>query len=164
MNTKIFSQKNNTERGFAMLFTVMLVGIILAIAIGISEITFKQTILSNLASDSQISFYQADTGLECGMLYDYKPIGGILAGTQSIDCGGTILAIDRTFVSPQNEGVQYRFIPDGFGEKTEGCYTVTFIRNYPIQSGSVNAIEARGYNTCNQKSPRQVERALRVLY
>jgi len=60
--------------GFAMLFTVLVVSIMLAIGLGISDITYKQTLLSSLANDSQLAFYQADSGVECGMYYD-KTLG-----------------------------------------------------------------------------------------
>ena len=46
------------KKGFALLITVVVVSLILSISLGISNLTFKQTILSNLAKDSQISFYE----------------------------------------------------------------------------------------------------------
>lgn len=157
MNTN----KKTTQQGFAMLFTVMLVGIILAIAIGIAEITFKQTILSNLASDSQLSFFQADTAMECGMLYEYAPIAGIdpkylVVGGEPLVCGAARLE----YIGVTPEGA-HRFEPSDFFDRgnTRACFALEFNK-----STSPRTIEAFGYNNCDPASPRQVERALRVLY
>ena len=59
-------QSSNTQqsvglkKGFAMLFTVLLVTLVLSIGLSISNIAFKQSILSGLSKDSQISFYAED--------------------------------------------------------------------------------------------------------
>src|SRR5688572_20777703 len=67
----VFIQKSLSEKkGFALLFTVLIVTLLLSVSLGISNMTFKQTILSNLAKDSLVAFYDADGALDCGLYYD----------------------------------------------------------------------------------------------
>lgn len=164
MIKKIFAQYNNytkNKKGFAMLFTVLVVTLILSIAIGISNTTLKQTILSSLAKDSQISFYEADTAVECGMYYesqDYFPPGTSPGDVRDdIYCGDKAFRIDAT-----NSYTDYLIFLDGESSGTSPCSTIVFDKTYT--SGlDINIVQGRGYNTCSF-SPRQVERALEVRY
>lgn len=142
-----------------MLFTVLIMGLILTIALGISSVTFKQTILSSLARDSGIAFYQADAGMECILYYDINvtkqsfPIGALPATVpQQLDCGNANLNIDLA-ASGTNYFV-YRSAAGG-----GACIAAITIdkRNVPV------VLQSRGNNIC-QSHPRQVERALEVRY
>ncbi len=159
---KLFSlqhQKNNTQ-GFAMLFTVLITSIILSIGLGISNLAFKQTILSSLAKDSQLAFYQADAAAECAMYYDITvglfPRGLILSGAPgSIVCGTRTLTLENS-LSTTNYFV-YKENPTG---DSQPCLSIVFDK---ATSSTQSLIQARGYNLC-ASTPRQVERALQVSY
>ncbi len=62
--------KNKKEKGFVVLFTVLIASIILAIAIGTSGIAYKELVLSSAARESHYSFFAADTGAECALYWD----------------------------------------------------------------------------------------------
>jgi hypothetical protein len=148
------------QKGFAMLFTVLIVSLILSIAIGISNITFKQTILSSLAKDSQIAFYQADAGIECGMYYDVNqgafPLGTDPRGALSeLWCGNTLYSRNDD-QSYKDYLVYYPKIDNLSGP----CVTIVFDK---ATVSGINRVEARGYNICSAH-PRQVERALEIRY
>ena len=64
---KINTRKQN---GYAILFTVVIISIISLLAIGLSNSTYKQLILSSVSTDSQVSFFQADTAVECALYAD----------------------------------------------------------------------------------------------
>ena len=149
--------KNNS--GFAMLFTVLVVSLILAISISISNVTFKQTLLSSLAKDSQIAFYEADAAMECAFYYDFTeqlfPLGTPLGNApEAIRCGTTDMRRD------DSESYDDYFVyKPRIDDSALPCYTIFFDKtNSPL-----SLIRTRGYNTCNE-SPRQVERVLEVQY
>lgn len=146
------------DRGFAMLFTVLVVSIILTISLGISNITFKQGILSNLAKDSQISFYKADAAVECGMYADLTlnlfPDPTDPATLSTILCGDSTFNIDQA-----KSHTNYFFFSDQVDSPVP-CATFTVDKeSLPGQT----IVQARGYNVCNV-NPRKVERALQATY
>lgn len=53
------------KEGFALLLTLIVVSIVLAIGLSILNITLKQFVLSATSRDSEVSFHAANTGLEC---------------------------------------------------------------------------------------------------
>lgn len=53
------------NKGFALLYAVLLTGIILAIGLGLSAIIAKQIVLSSTGAASQAAYYAANTGKEC---------------------------------------------------------------------------------------------------
>lgn len=147
-----------------MLFTVLLVSLILTIALGISNLTLRQNILSNLTKDSGVAFYQADAAVECGMYYEY--LGLFPYGIQpsnaepSIDCAGTSLVRDDT--ASYTNFIRYVFAsPD----PTASCYTVVFDKThaYDAPPNKYSRVLGTGKNICGQ-NPRQVERALEVRF
>lgn len=153
----LMTQKNG---GFAMLFTVLIVSLILSISLGISNITLKQTILSSLAKDSQIAFYQADTAVECGMYYDVAdtfPLGTDPSSLGTITCGNDDFKIDM-----DQSYVDYLVFNQITSSDTPPCSAIVFDK--VTNAGTNEAIvQGLGYNTC-AVSPRQVQRALQVTY
>lgn len=63
---------NNHQKGISVLFVVLVMSVILSISLGLSVIFTQQTKMLTEVSDSVISFYAADSGVE-RELYDlYK--------------------------------------------------------------------------------------------
>ncbi len=153
--------KKNIKNGFAMLFTVLIISLILSISLGISNITFKQTILSSLAKDSQIAFYQADTAVECGMYYDTNntfPLGtrpGDVAGP--ITCGEDLYKIDESASYSD-----YLVFIENLDNQSKPCSTIIFDKATKALE-NISIVQGLGYNTCTT-GPRQVQRALKVEY
>lgn len=56
------------NQGFALLIAVIFVSVILAIALALGSIGYKQEIIARGASDSQYAFYAADAALECALV------------------------------------------------------------------------------------------------
>lgn len=59
MNTK------SVESGFALLITIIVVGVVVTIGLTILDLSIKQLRLSTNAKDSEISFHAANAGMEC---------------------------------------------------------------------------------------------------
>lgn len=57
--------RENKCRGFALLITLVVVSIVLAVGLSLLQVTMKQLSLSSMARESEIAIYAANTGLEC---------------------------------------------------------------------------------------------------
>ena len=112
------------ERGIALLFVVLLTSVLLMVAIGISNIAYKELIFSAEARDSDLAFFSADTGVECALYLDKT---GIFSGTgpsTSPECSGYPLGIigggpTYQFIIPFTDGrhcvqvnINKAFVPD----------------------------------------------------
>jgi hypothetical protein len=113
----ISTQKN---KGFVIMFSVLISAIILLIASGIFNVTQKEVVLSSYARESQRAFYAADSALECAL---YADLAGIIStptgpgtpfsvGTPAdhiFECGDT--QIESTYLSGGGtELYQYPFV------------------------------------------------------
>jgi len=103
-------KKNNKsfkERGFTLLFAVLVSTLVLSVGASIISIALKQVILSGSARDSQFAFYASNTGIECALYWDLVGLDGVSdpifatssdsvvatsnGSTGSIACGNTRL-------------------------------------------------------------------------
>ncbi len=53
------------ESGFALLVTIIVVGVVVAIGISILDLSIKQVRLTTTSRDSELAFHAANAGLEC---------------------------------------------------------------------------------------------------
>lgn len=157
------------RRGFALLFAVLAVSVLLSISIAILNISLREVILSSFGRESQVAFYAADTGAECALYWSIKGAfatstdSGAAAGCPgpsqiSINCGvfeltPNISACDKTSAETDfslNNGV---------------CADVIVKKKDLQQDGTVTTqIDSRGHNTCVQSNPTYVERGLKFNY
>ncbi len=169
------NQTQKTERGVALLFVILLTSVLLLVAIGISNISFKEVTFSLEARDSDKAFFAADTGIECGLYLDKEVyFDGSLA--HPYECNSETL----TVVSPTPTTYQF-IVPLG-----NQCVEVNADKQYTppgvITDGTVDhpyytQISAVGYNVkadpslapinCvsgTMSTARIVTRALRINY
>ena len=140
------------EKGYAILFTVVIVGVISMIAIGLANLSYKQLLLSSVARDSQVSFYQADTASECGLYADNVMTGGIESLPAGWVCGGETLT--KTTLATNKYLLSYPT-----ADPTSPCFEVIIDKTaIPIK------IQGMGYNLCDKSNLRTVQRELDVTY
>lgn len=159
MNNK---SKIKNKKGFALLYAVLVSSILLSIGLAIFNITMKELLLSSLGRDSQFAFYAADTGIECALYWDFVPAISAFSTSSpagSVNCGGGDEP-DRPVISTGGDGVYERRFQIDFAPEPY-CVKVLVTKK---ESPRETIIESRGYNTCDNTSPRRVERALRVTY
>jgi hypothetical protein len=181
------STKNFKEKGFAMLFAVLVSSVLLSVGISIFNLTLKELILSSSGRESQFAFYAADTGAECALYWDFKASPpDILYATSSQSqtgnwrdpyialinpsCVGTSLITGAaTPITTTGTSAQTQFsitIPntDANGNPAPYCAIITITKD--SSSGIMyTTIDSRGYNTdCTSTDPIRVERAVRVSY
>src|SRR3989344_7542730 len=58
------------SRGIALVISVIIVSIVLAVSIGVSNIVSTEISLSNTGRQSQLAFYAADAGVDCAIYWD----------------------------------------------------------------------------------------------
>lgn len=66
-------RETRKEKGFTLLFAILVSVLILAVGTSIISIALKQVILSGAGRDSQFAFYASNTGLECALYWDLHP-------------------------------------------------------------------------------------------
>ena len=185
MKTNISLKEN---KGFTLLFAVIVSTLVLAVGGSIINIALKQVILSGIGRESQYAFYAASTGLECAYYLDIKGIeGGGAAFATSSDfesalleegCAGTENIYDELPVTdeihpgfsvdsgpnPIISSFRLQNFSDIEGDKLDYCADV-LVKKY-ITNGLVSKteIESRGYNTCDTNNPRRIERGLKIDY
>lgn len=154
---KIKSNKN----GYAILFAVVIISIISMLAIGLSNTTYKQLVLSSLANDSQVSFYQSDTATECALYADNVLLMNS-TNYSSWQCGKDNNGDDITFTVLGLGGhLDYTLNPTILGTSLP-CFDINVVKTgtAPIETN----IYARGYNSCDKDNPKTVEREIKVTY
>lgn len=164
---KIFI-KNKEQKGYAILFTVVVVSAISVITAGLTNAAYKQLILSSLSKDSQTAFYQADTASDCSLYADrvvrlanIPPTPNIIrdGGISNTLCGSLNLAVS----TPDANG-SYTITPVDDTVKTP-CFRITITKVPNIALGTTDTtISARGYNICDTGNSRTVEREIEINY
>lgn len=148
---------HNTNKGFVALFTVLIASVILAMAVGISNISLKQIVLSASASDANKSFYAADSGIECALFNDLRVTPNPFStNASSMTCGGSIISLNYPLAG------MVTFSLDLNTESGLSCANVT-VETDIVTGGK--KITSKGINgACGSTSPRLVERVIEVTY
>ncbi len=163
--------KNN--KGYTLLFAVLVSSIVLSIGISILTISKKEFLLSASARDSTSAFYAADSGLECAAYHD-GAVGNHFSTTTpdvvSISCAGYSPTDSWTYDPLPDDGGLFVFsMPLG----TSGaCAVVSVEKSFDDDDIATTRIISRGYNvgwdsaakSCDEPSSRRVERALQLTY
>lgn len=194
MKTFIIKQKNKMrEKGFTLLFAVLVSTLIVSISATVISIAVRQTIISGTSRESQYAFYAANTILECATYWDVVGVTSTSnvvfpyetgspaetrvtgAETDTIKCGGGNITTGDGFTtsfaqkvwdkSSQNKTIIYMELKDKDNKFNHSyCAQATITKSKNGANPVLTTIDARGYNTCNLTSPRAVERGLVQSY
>ena len=66
----IHTQKLDTQKGFVILFAILISSVILLISVGIFSVAQKEAILSSYSRESQRALYASDSALECALFHN----------------------------------------------------------------------------------------------
>ncbi len=186
--------KKNYKKGIALFIAVIAVSALMLISLAISDISYKEQIISYSGRDSKVAFYSADAGLECSLFHDLK--GGtdeqfkFATSSNSVsmdslycvtDASGDLKEITPILEAANSTTATTTFYfnvsPELDGENTEVCTVVQVVkRQSTLDPAQINTkIESRGYNNiCDAgKNPgeydlvegkRNLERSFRVTY
>jgi hypothetical protein len=160
--------KETKENGYAILFTVIVVTIISLIAFGISNSSYRQMVLSAVAKDSQVAFYQADTAVECALYSDFiQDIFSQASSTPStLNCGvqGSSDKPYELIIETKNPGSEYDLFPVDQGSLP--CFEISVRKTIPGSPTDpiLTELKGRGYNNCDKTNTRTVQREIEVNY
>ncbi len=166
MNKTSQLKTKNLNAGYAILFTMVIVSVMSGISMGLANSMFKEMVISSIARDSQVAFYEADTAVEC-ILYAERGssgMGGGLAGlvllSSNFDCGTYENGDPMTFSVTEDSTDFYTINPvsNSLLPISDPCFKGTVDANNGME------FMIRGYNTCDSNNPRQVERGVKVTY
>lgn len=177
---KNYNQKDGgDEKGFVLLFAVVLVSIILSISLGVSNITLKELNFSTSARATNDAFYAADTGVECALYYlrntAQSSIGsshvfGVPTDGMLTQCNGVSVSLDEGEDGVETALGPWFFNITSLGPNASSCALVEVIKNL-----NTVTIISRGYNVghipnaedspnCDSNNPIQIERVIEVRY
>ncbi|MFA6355034.1 MAG: hypothetical protein WCW65_01245 [Candidatus Paceibacterota bacterium] len=165
---RLINQKIKSDGGYAILFTVVVVGIISMITIGLSNAAYKQMILSSVAKDSTTAFYQADIASECALYADNTEFLEDTKLSDTFICAGNTNLkyshVESTEPALPNDPRVSVYNLDPLDGTIKGkCSRITITKRESTTLISTQ-IQSMGYNICNKSNLRTVERAIEVNY
>jgi len=63
-------KRETTDGGFALLYAVLMVSIVLAVSLSLLNIAYRQSVLTAIARESLVAGSAAETGLACALYYN----------------------------------------------------------------------------------------------
>ena len=154
----MITKKIKKNKGFVLLFAVVVSSIILAVTLAVANVSLKEIKFSTSAKDTNDAFFAADTGAECALFNDRSTQNKfLLAGpAATITCA-------NTNITPTFSAGFYKFTIPSLGSTGQGCAIVTVDK-----SVSPTAVVSKGYNvgdaSCNSSSANRVERQIELTY
>ncbi len=146
------------NKGFVVLFTVLIASVVLAMALGMANIALKQIVLTASSTDANKSFYAADTGVECALYYDLKAIPSHFTpgSTNPVSCYQ-----DTAVGVIENPNSYFYFFFDHQTTAGNVCAYVSVDKTIANRT----VVTSKGVNSpCNSPGPRTVERVIEVTY
>ncbi len=185
---KYFNYKKSIkdQRGIALFIAVIAVSAMLLISLAISDISYREQVISFAGRDSKVAFYAADSGIECAIFHDWGrgETGNFEFATSTnftghqtvsgIHCGNLAIQAD---VEGRSGNVATTTFYFNISQTPKACAVVQVVKWSNDGGLNVNTkIESRGYNnTCkdegatytprlSDESPRNLERSFKMSY
>lgn len=168
-------KSDEKQKGISLFIAVLVASVAALFSFAISNIALREVILAQTGRDSQLSFYAANSGIECALFWDLKK-GSFEPGKISeINCNDQTKTVDMRLST--DDGTTYVFnLPINnaisLGDSSnDSCFVFTMTKKINFDDDNEGEIESidttlvsRGYNTCDFNSARVLERAIRVTY
>lgn len=142
------------NKGFTLLVAVIVTGMVLIVSFAVVNVAVRQLIIANSNVESQYAFYNADSGTECAVYWDFK--NGTSAFTApisaTINCAGQ--------AAPTSVSGATTTFTLNFSAPRRGCVTVSVGKH----ANNLTIIDSRGYNNCSVGAIRKLERGEKLSY
>ena len=137
MKTNTIQSNNSSQKGFVLLFTLVVSAIIFFVGAGIFALSYKELLVSSISQESQKAIFAADAGVECALFADTQ--------FRSFKSDGSIEPFNcfEKQINPSFPGEYDFWMP--FDNST--CARV-HVRVDSPQEGQTTVI-SQGYNKCN---------------
>lgn len=162
-------------RGITLLLSVLIISIVLAVSLGVSNIITTEIFLSNTGRQSQIAFYAADAGIECAAYWDTLHAGlsrsafatstpsanTISCGGQNFSVGGWASCIPTPCTSAGEKKSGFSSFTLNFSNGSCAKVSVTKRNDFsdPFSPTIETFIHSDGQNTC-ANTPRTFQRSI----
>jgi Tfp pilus assembly protein PilE len=167
------------KKGFTLLYSVLVMGVLLSIVYSILNISYKQISLSSVAKDSQVSFYMADTGAECAQFWDNQgSFSTTSPSLRTITCHGQNFSVGGRYGA--TDSVANSSTVTCPVTITHSCslsqFTVTLqntglvnppevvVSLYKDNSTGETTVISSGHNTNQANNLRRIERSVKLVY
>ncbi|MCX6751298.1 MAG: hypothetical protein NT161_00820 [Candidatus Nomurabacteria bacterium] len=151
-------KKIKKNKGFVLLFVIVISSIILAITLSIMNISLKEIKFGTSARDTNDAFFAADAGSECALFNDKSTQNKFPLAGPAV----TITCANVSILPVFSSGV-YRFTVANLGSMGQSCAIVTVDK-----SVSPVSVISKGYNvgdaSCLSSSANRVERELQMTF
>lgn len=182
----------NLKKGIAIYIAIVAVSAMVLMAFAISDIAFKEQVISYSGRDSRVAFYAANAGIECVLYHDFG--GGATGAFQFATTSGAITGDMRcadgivqtsTDTDDQNDSnpvndvttTSFYFNMAAIASTFDACAIVKISKTQGDPAAGVyrvTNIESRGYNNTCEGTPdnphlssegkRNLERAFLMTY
>ena len=150
--------RNRHSSGFALLMTLIVLGVVAAVGISMVDLTIKQVRLSSNSTDSEVSFHAANAGLECARYWRRIDSAAINSGSDftPLCMNGSVSNFTNTDISV-SDGIanQYEYdVTWGSPERCSRINMVTLVADLGGSGVTVNNMPSRvpGYPDGTTKS------------
>lgn len=180
--------KKTQQKGFVLLFAMLVSTIVLAVGTGIFNITRKELLLSRSSRDSQFAFFAADAGAECAFFWDRKyflvdplalsafpktanPVTDVQYPASSpvaVRCNNIDIVANGHQNDPHGEGdIRWRIVGDATSATTD--FTLNFsdgscAKVSVSKAGTVTTVTSTGQSICSGDDPNMVQRKIVASY
>jgi hypothetical protein len=160
--------KIKNKKGFALLFSVLISGLLVTIGVSIFNISIKEIMISASIRDSQTAYYAADSATECFLYWNYMTEKFNYCESGALGCNDDIVSfncngIEKTLNIYRVSGNKNKFSSDNFFDysSVEGNFEPTadiaVEKSFSVVDGKITIVaDFYGYNT--SQSGRRVER------
>jgi len=162
-----YRKRKLSGSGFVILFAVTISAILLAMALGASNIAFREIKFSTNAVGSNNALFAADTAIECALYYDHPShtIFSDVPTAPSMNCAGFSITPTESLSS------FWTFAIGDLGDNGQGCATVTVDKGSTVPPPLTTIFVSKGYNNgyvngdvCAHSNNNTIERELDVSY
>ena len=160
--------KKSSSSGFAILYTVLIIALIVGVSVGVVNLITQEKSLSRIAKDSLAARVSADVGMECMLYKDKMPTAfdpNVNPLTFFIDCGrdnfGNGITYQIDLASSTASGYTYNITARG--SVTGPCFK-SYLQRDLTTTPITTKIDIYGYNICDSTSPQRVERGIIAEY
>jgi Tfp pilus assembly protein PilX len=141
------------KKGFTLLIAIITTSMLLIISFVIVNVALKQLVLASSSRESQFAYYNAESGVECAMYWDFK--------------NGTVSAFDRS-ISTNVASCAGSALGSTGGAATT-TFTINFTKGCAVVSvgktlSTTTYINSKGYNVCPGGAQRRFERGIQITY
>ena len=150
--------KTQNNKGFALLFSIIVVSVVVITTLAVSSIVRRGLELTSVGERSMEAFFAADAGLECALYWDVKERSGNyfprdpqVVSARQIECFGNTVTTTPTV--------------SGLIRTYEFSFGGSVCADVEVRIDGLNTtVRSQGYDTCDASDPGRVERGLEAQY